>query len=75
METNLIITFTVIITMIMCYYINKSVLIKINKEEYSWNNVNTNLVISVLIVPSLIYWVIYMMTILPPLPEKPPKWL
>lgn len=72
---KLIIPVSVLTIMISCYYINKKLLIKINKEEYSWNHVNNNLVISLLIIPSIIYWLIYMVTIAPPLPEKPPRWL
>ena len=75
MKINLTIALVIIFTIIICYYVNKILLKKINKEEYSWNNVNTNLVISLLIIPSLIYWAIYMVTILPSLPEKPPRWL
>jgi TRAP-type C4-dicarboxylate transport system permease large subunit len=72
---EIIITLIVVTLIISCYYINKKLLIKINKEEYSWNHVNNNLVISLLIIPSIIYWLIYMVTITPPLPEKPPRWL
>ena len=74
MNTFIIIP-TLLLIMISCYYINRSLLRKVNKEVYSWNTVNTNLLMSIIIIPSLVYWLIYIISITPPLPEEPPRWL
>lgn len=61
--------------MISCYYINRYIVKIINKTDYSWEEVKTNLLMSIFIIPSLIYWIIYLVNITPSLPEEPPKWL
>ena len=62
-------------SMIMCYYINRYIVKDINKTYYTWNEVKTNLLMSIIIIPSFIYWIIYIVNIIPSLPEKPPRWL
>ena len=61
--------------MIFCYYINRYIIKFVNKTEYSWEEVKTNLLMSIFIPISLIYWIIYIVNIIPSLPEKPPKWM
>lgn len=74
METfiTILIILTIIIT---CYYINRYIVKVVNKTDYSWNEVKTNLLMSIFIIPSLIYWIVYLIHITPSLPEKPPKWM
>mgnify|MGYP001420200965 CR=1 FL=1 len=74
METFITILIT-LSNMIFCYYINRYIVKTVNKAEYSWNEVKTNLLMSIFIIPSFIYWTIYIVNIIPSLPEKPPRWL
>lgn len=76
MET-LITILLIIITQIICYYINKTILKKTLKHDsvYNWQLVNTNLLMSFFIAPSVIYWILVFILNLPRLPEEPPKWL
>ncbi len=76
MET-LITILLIILTQIICYYINKSILKKTLKPntEYNWSLVNTNLLMSFFIAPSVIYWILVFILNLPRFPEKPPRWL
>ena len=61
--------------MIICYYINRYIVKTINKTDYTWNEVKTNLLMSIFIIPSFMYWIVYLIHITPSLPELPPKWL
>lgn len=70
-----IIILILLATMIICYYINRYIVKNINKTEYSWEEVKTNLLMSIFIIPSFLYWIIYLVNIIPSLPEKPPRWL
>ena len=74
METFITILITLSI-MIFCYYINRYIVKFVNKTEYSWEEVKTNLLMSIFIPISFIYWIIYIVNIIPSLPEKPPRWL
>ena len=74
METFITILITLSI-MIFCYYINRYIVKVVNKTEYSWEEVKTNLLMSIFIIPSFLYWIIYLVNIIPSLPEEPPKWL
>lgn len=74
METFIIILI-LLATMIICYYINRYIVKDINKTYYTWNEVKTNLLMSIFIIPSFIYWLIYLVNIIPSLPEKPPRYL
>ena len=74
METFITILITLSI-MIFCYYINRYIIKFVNKTEYSWEEVKTNLLMSIFIPISLIYWIIYLINIIPSLPDKPPRWL
>ena len=74
METFITILIVLAI-MIMCYYINRYIVKTVNKTYYSWEEVKTNLLMSIFIPISLIYWIIYIVNIIPSLPEKPPKWM
>ena len=74
METFITILITLSI-MIFCYYINRYIIKFVNKAEYGWNEVRINLLMSIFIPISLIYWIIYIVNIIPSLPEKPPRWL
>lgn len=74
METFIIILI-ILATMISCYYINRYIVKDINKTNYSWEEVKTNLLMSIFIIPSFIYWIIYVVNIIPSLPEEPPRWL
>jgi len=65
----------ILATMIICYYINRYIVKVVNKTDYSWEEVKTNLLMSIFIIPSFVYWIIYIINIIPSLPEKPPKWL
>jgi len=65
----------ILTTIICCYYINRYIVKDINKTKYSWEEVKTNLLMSIFIIPSFIYWIIYVVNIIPSLPEDPPKWL
>ena len=64
-----------LITMIICYYINRYIVKVVNKTYYTWNEVKTNLLMSIFIIPSLIYWIICIVNIIPSLPKRPPRWL
>ena len=74
METSITILITLSI-MIFCYYINRYIVKDINKTDYTWNEVKTNLLMSIFIIPSLIYWIVYLINITPSLPDKPPRWM
>ncbi len=74
METFITILITLSI-MIFCYYINRYIVKDINKTYYTWNEVKINLLMSIFIIPSFMYWIIYIINIIPSLPEEPPKWL
>ena len=65
----------ILTTMIICYYINRYIVKFVNKTYYSWNEVKTNLLMSIFIPISFVYWIIYIVNIIPSLPEKPPKWM
>ena len=65
----------ILATMIICYYINRYIIKFVNKTYYSWNEVKTNLLMSIFIPISFVYWIIYIINIIPSLPEEPPKWL
>ena len=65
----------ILATIIICYYINRYIIKFVNKTEYSWEEVKTNLLMSIFIPISLIYWIIYLINIIPSLPEKPPRYL
>lgn len=77
MKTILITILLIILTQIICYYINKSIIKKTMKPntEYNWSIVNTNLLMSFFIFPSIVYWIIFVIFNIPSLPEDPPKWL
>lgn len=74
METFITILIVLAI-MVICYYINRYIVKDINKTYYTWNEVKTNLLMSIFFPISFIYWIIYIVNIIPSLPEKPPKWL
>ena len=65
----------ILATMIICYYINRYIVKFVNKTYYSWEEVKTNLLMSIFIPVSFVYWIIYLVNIIPSLPEKPPRWL
>ena len=65
----------ILATMIICYYINRYIVKDINKTYYTWNEVKTNLLMSIFIPISFVYWIIYLTNIIPSLPERPPRWL
>jgi len=74
---TILITLLVIITMIVCYYINKYIM-KIYLKAgniYDWSLVRTNLLMSLLIFPSILYWLAVLLYKIPNIPEEPPKWL
>lgn len=74
MET--LITILILLSiMIICYYINRYIVKSINKSEYTWNEVRINLLMSIFIPASIGYWILYIINIIPSLPEEPPKWL
>ena len=54
----------ILATMIICYYINRYIVKIANKAEYGWNEVKTNLLMSIFIIPSFIYWIIYLVNII-----------
>ena len=73
---NTFITILILLTIIIiCYYINRYIVKSVNKAEYSWNEVRINLLMSIFIPASVGYWVLYLINIIPLLPEHPPKWL
>ena len=74
METFITILIVLAI-MIICYYINRYILKFVNKTYYTWNEVKTNLLMSIFIPISFVYWIIYLINIIPSLPERPPRWL
>ena len=61
--------------MIICYYINRYIVKIANKAEYGWNEVRINLLMSIFIPVSVGYWILYIINIIPSLPERPPKWM
>lgn len=65
----------ILITMIICYYINRHIVKVVNKTDYTWEHVKTNLLMSIFIPASILYWIIYLVNIVPSLPERPPKWM
>jgi O-antigen/teichoic acid export membrane protein len=65
----------VLATMISCYYINRYIVRDINQTHYGWNEVKTNLLMSIFIPVSIIYWIIYLVNIIPSLPDDPPHWM
>ena len=65
----------ILATMIICYYINRYIIKFVNKTYYSWEEVKTNLLMSIFIPISFVYWTICLVNIIPSLPEEPPKWL
>ena len=70
------ITILIILSIIIiCYYINRYIVKVVNKTEYSWEEVKTNLLMSIFIPISFVYWIIYLVNITPSLPERPPRWL
>ncbi len=73
----LISTLLYFIIMIICYNINKHLLILNLKSNnnYNWEIVSKNLFISILIIPSFFYWIIIGLYKIPNIPETPPKWL
>ena len=74
MET--FITILIVLTvMIICYYINRYIVKVVNKTDYGWNEVRINLLMSIFIPFSIGYWILYIINIIPSLPEEPPKWL
>jgi len=74
METFITILILLVI-MIICYYINRYIVKSVNKADYGWNEVRINLLMSIFIPVSTIYWLLYLINIIPSLPEEPPKWL
>jgi len=61
--------------MISCYYINRYIVKTVNKAEYGWNEVRINLLMSIFIPASIGYWVLYLINVMPSLPDEPPRWL
>lgn len=74
METFITILIVLAI-MIICYYINRYIVKVVNKAEYGWNEVRINLLMSIFIPVSFVYWIIYLINVVPSLPEEPPRWL
>jgi len=75
METFITILILLLV-MIICYYINRYIFKKqTNNDFWGWGEVKTNLLMSIFIPVSFAYWIIYLINILPSLPEEPPKWL
>jgi len=74
METFITILIVLAI-MIICYYINRYIVKVVNKADYGWNEVKTNLLMSIFIPVSFVYWIIYLVNIIPSLPDEPPKWM
>lgn len=66
-----------IVIMIICYYINKRIFKLHLKggDKYNWTSVNTNLIMSIFIFPSVIYWILVILYNLPKFPEGPPRWM
>lgn len=62
--------------MIICYYINRFIFKKEDKtESWNWGDVKLNLIISIIIPFSIVFWIIYIIYKIPSLPKHPPKWL
>ena len=61
--------------MISCYYINRYIVKYANKADYGWNEVRINLLMSIFIPVSVGYWILYLVNIIPSLPEEPPRWM
>jgi hypothetical protein len=62
---------------VACYYINR-MLYMLNKKYdsvYSWNVVYTNILISLLVVPSVVYWILAFVGTRSKVCENPPSWL
>ena len=74
METFITILILLVV-MIICYYINRYIVKYANRANYGWNEVRINLLMSIFIPVSFVYWIIYVVNIIPSLPEKPPRWL
>jgi hypothetical protein len=64
-----------LVIMIICYYINRYIVRTVNHAYYGWNEVRMNLLMSIFIPLSVGYWILYIINIIPSLPEEPPKWL
>jgi hypothetical protein len=62
---------------IICYYLNKKLVISSTGYEniWSWEDVRLNLFFSITILPSIVVWLYYIKFKLPGFPEKPPRWL
>ena len=74
METFITILIVLLI-MIICYYINRYIVKTVNKSHYGWEEVKGNMLMSIFFPISFVYWIIYLINIIPSLPEEPPKWL
>jgi len=74
MET-LIIILIILATMISCYYINRYIVRTVNQAYYGWNEFRINLLMSIFIPVSFGYWIVYLINIIPSLPEEPPRWM
>ena len=74
---TLIIILSLITIMIICYNINKYILKSHLKSgnQYTWELVNTNILMSITIFPSLFFWIFVSLYKIPAIPESPPKWL
>jgi hypothetical protein len=61
---------------IICYYINKYIVVKYNKDNtWEWEDVRVNLFFSFFTPLSIVIWIMLLIHKCPALPEKPPKWL
>lgn len=65
----------ILVTMIICYYINRYVFRENENKPWEWEDVKMNCLISIIIPISIIFWIMYIIYKLPSLPEEPPKWL
>ena len=75
METLIGILIYLIIA-IICYYINRYIVIKYEKDtKWKWDDVRLNLIFSFIIPLSIVIWIMLLISKCPSLPEKPPKWL
>lgn len=73
---NIFITILIVLLiMIICYYINRYIVRTVNHTHYGWNEVRINLLMSIFFPLSVGYWILYIINIIPSLPEEPPKWL
>jgi hypothetical protein len=66
-----------IIIVITFYYINRRLLIDnlSRGNTYNWDMVTVNMCCSLIIFPSVMYWIILIIFKLPKFPKRPPKWL